>query len=192
MGGTIVSVKNRNNTENPHGEVGDRVGRKSLAVRDLPFCVSRTQCNKTVLTHLVMGYNHPESLDEPRNLSVIPNLIHEPCCQAFFQQLARLFFNPSSALRRLSARAGRASNLGAYLVNSGHHPISSGSPSIVVVDVLFELGLETFDLLFDGFEFLRPSVSVVHNSRPTDQYFIMFDDCANPAEGGFERREPVG
>ena len=112
MGGTIFSVKNRNNTENPYGEVGDRVGRKSLAVRDLPFCVSRTQCNNTVLTHLVMGYNHPESLDEPRNLSVIPHLIHEPCCQAFFQQLARLFFNPFQRTTKTVSKGGQGEQPG--------------------------------------------------------------------------------
>ena len=54
-----------------------------------------------------------------------------------------------------------------------------------------QLWLKTFDLLLDTFEFLRPPMSVVQDSRPLDRYLIMFDECAHPAKGGLEGREPI-
>jgi len=48
------------------------------------------------------------------------------------------------------------------------------------------------NLFLDIFEFLRPSASVVHDSHPLYQYLIMLDECAQPAEGSLERREPIG
>ena len=62
-------------------------------------------------------------------------------------------------------------------------------------DVLFESiepGFETFDTLLDVFEFLRPFKLVASDSPPPDQYFIMLDEFAHPAEGGLEGREPIG
>ena len=54
-----------------------------------------------------------------------------------------------------------------------------------------QLGLKTFNLLFDTFEFLRSSISVVHNNRKLDRYLIVFDERGHPAEGGLEGREPI-
>jgi len=48
------------------------------------------------------------------------------------------------------------------------------------------------DLFLDIFSFLRPFASVIHESHPLDQYLIVFYERVHPAEGGFERREPVG
>ena len=54
-----------------------------------------------------------------------------------------------------------------------------------------ELGLKAFDLLFDIFEFLRPFGSAAHYTHPPNQYLIMIDEFADPAEGGLEGREPI-
>ena len=32
----------------------------------------------------------------------------------------------------------------------------------------------------------------MHNGHALDQYLVMLDECAHPAEGGLERREPIG
>ena len=61
-------------------------------------------------------------------------------------------------------------------------------------DVLFEpvqLGFEILNLPLDIFEFLRPPVSVAHDSSSLDQYFIMLDERFHPAEGGLEGREEI-
>ena len=34
-------------------------------------------------------------------------------------------------------------------------------------------------------------MSVVQDIRPLDRYLIMLDDCAHPAKGGLEGREPI-
>ena len=55
-----------------------------------------------------------------------------------------------------------------------------------------ELGFETFDPLFDVFEFLPPSPSVVYDSRLLAQYLVVLDECVHTAEGGLEGGKPIG
>ena len=52
-------------------------------------------------------------------------------------------------------------------------------------------GFKVLDFLPNIFELLRTPVSVVHDSRPVDQYLIMLDKCVHPAEGGLEGRKPI-
>ena len=54
-----------------------------------------------------------------------------------------------------------------------------------------ELGLKTFYLLFDAFEFLQASVSIVRGSHPLNQYLVMLDECVHSTEGGLEGWEPI-
>ena len=35
-------------------------------------------------------------------------------------------------------------------------------------------------------------MSVVHDSHPTGNHLIMFDECAHTSEGRLEGREPIG
>ena len=54
-------------------------------------------------------------------------------------------------------------------------------------NVLFEpvqLGFEVLYLLFDIFELLRGSVSVVCDGHKLDQYLVMVDERAHSTEGG--------
>ena len=51
--------------------------------------------------------------------------------------------------------------------------------------------MKTLNLLLDTFEFLRSSISVVHDGHALDRYLIMFDERGHSAEGGLEGREPI-
>ena len=62
-------------------------------------------------------------------------------------------------------------------------------------DVLLEslqLGFETFYLLLDVFEFLRPPISAMHDGHPPDPYLAMLDERSHAAEGTLEGREGIG
>ena len=37
----------------------------------------------------------------------------------------------------------------------------------------------------------NPYQQVVHDNCPLEQYLVMPDECAHPAEGGLEGREPI-
>ena len=79
----VISVKGGKKMENPHGEVGDPVVDR-LLLRYLSRYESYS-VKKAVLTHLVVDNNLSKPLNELRNLSGIPSLIHEPGRYAFRQ-----------------------------------------------------------------------------------------------------------
>ena len=102
----------------------------------------------------------------------------------------------ANVLKRVLARAGRASDLQAYLVNSALRFVSSRSPSIVDV-VMACLSLSSWGLRFSIFSLTslnschRPH-QLCTTSRLLAQYLVMFDECIHTAEGGLDRGKPIG
>ena len=84
----IVSVNNRNSSEDYYGEVGDLIIDR-LLLRYLPSRVNHTRRDQTVLAHLIMNNRLSKPFDESSNLSGIPPLIYEPSCHSFLHQFLR-------------------------------------------------------------------------------------------------------
>ena len=144
-----------------------------------------------------MGNSILKSFDEFRHLRGILCLIHEPSWCAFCQQFLRSLLNFFQCPAKTVGEGGWSEQ---FVNTPGQFCASSCLFGVFINrrcgDVLLEPiepGFETFDAFLDVFEFLRRFALVMHDSHPPDKkYFIMFHECAHPAEGGLEGREPIG
>ena len=107
----------------------------------------------------------------------------------------RLPISANVLKRALKLRAGRASDIQAYLVNSALRSVSSGSPSIVDVTMAF-LSLSSWGLRLSIFSLTslnschRPNQPCT-TSRLLAQYLVMLDECTHTAEGGLKGTRPI-
>ena len=108
-GGTIISVKDRDKSENAYSEVGDLVDDRPL-LRYLLYCEGRIQRNKPVLAHLIVGNSLLKSFDESHNFSRILPLVYELSCCTFRQQFPRLLLNSSQRAARVLTGEGGVSS----------------------------------------------------------------------------------
>ena len=134
--------------------------------------------------------------DESHNLFGIASLIYKSCLCAFCQQFSCSFLDLFQCAAKTVNKGWRgersASVPGQLLASSCLLGVSIDSCCSDVPFEPFQLGFEILNLLPDILEFLRPSMSVVHDSNPLHRYLIMLDERVHPAEGGLERREPIG
>jgi len=153
--------------------------------------VSRTQSNRVILAHSIVGNSFLKLFHKSCHLSGIPPFIHKLGCSAPFQQFLRSLLDLSQCAAKIVGKDRQGKQL---ISVPDQLCLSPGLPRVFVNRcrgiVWFEpvqLGLETLDLILDTSEFLRPSRSVVRDSRLPDKYLIMPDERAHPGEGCLER-----
>ena len=147
---SIISGKGREKLE--YSQRDWQAGYKSLVAAITVVPRQQNSTDNPVPTHLIMRNSLSKSFDESRHLSGILALIYEPSRGTFCQQCLRSPLNLFQCTAKTIRKGKRARNWRAYLVNSTRRPVSSGSPSIVVV-MMFCLSLSNWGLRAPTFSF---------------------------------------
>ena len=164
-------MRDRDKSEDHYSEVGDLVIDR-LLLRYLSSRVSHTRWNQTGFAYLVASDSLSKPFDESRNLSGIAPLIYEPSCRSFLRQFLRslldLFQCAVDTLNTGLCGEQSESVPGQLFASSCLLRVAIDSCRGNGLSKPIQLGFEILDLLLDIFEFLRPSVSVVHGSNSLD------------------------